>query len=171
MEIINNGVTLKITSAALERFIFKSQIKDIQIVKPDIIKLDIGQGINNIFITFSEVTVPATANVQLLRDAIIAMCQSGEITSELGQIKSGINNLNATVSAINQKVLAEPLLVDESEPNTIYRGFALPGSILSDAVWAIERTTVVGDTSIKKWANGNQNFTNIWNNRLTITYA
>lgn len=57
-----------------------------------------------------------------------------------------------------------------STPNITYIGIAQPGTADADAFWAI--STV--DTSILaadvKWANGNNFFLNVWDDRTSLTY-
>ena len=171
MDIINNGVNIKVVNGTIERHIFKNVIREISVVKTDTVKIDIGQGINNIFIKYSDVVNPVTANVAALRDALDAMCQSGEVGAELLQIKGGIDTLNTSMNSLNGKILSEPLAVDESTPNTVYRGFAPVGTLSSAAAWAIQQVVIAGDVTTRKWASGNQNFTNVWDNRATLTYS
>mgnify|MGYP006935473121 CR=1 FL=1 len=56
---------------------------------------------------------------------------------------------------------------------TYYTGFADVGSSTSSAVWRVKKT-VLSDTSddvVITWADGNANFDNIWDNRLSLTYS
>jgi hypothetical protein len=51
-----------------------------------------------------------------------------------------------------------------------YIGWALPGSLDSDAVWKmllIDETT----NTIIKWADGDSEFNNIWDNYASLTYT
>ena len=185
VEIINNGATIKIIKDGASKLISKIQIREISVVNTNIIKLDTGQGLYNTFITFADVTNPVTANPDALRDAINSMLASGgtvgsggateakqdsEIT-ELQNIKTRIDTLLGKVDVLNDRVFIEALLVDEATPNTIYKGYAIPGASTANPVWAIERITVSGDVTIKKWAGGNKNFDKIWDNRGTLTYS
>lgn len=56
-----------------------------------------------------------------------------------------------------------------------YLGWADPGSSISDAVWRIQKL-IYGDGNTKPptaviWADGDQNFDNIWDNRTSIEYS
>lgn len=76
-EIINNGSSLKIVTDGSPRFILKHQIKEVEVVRDTIIKIDIGQGaLYNVFVDQTEVTVPASTDVNDLRDKIMEMLQS-----------------------------------------------------------------------------------------------
>lgn len=55
--------------------------------------------------------------------------------------------------------------------NLIYEGWAAPGSLTTDAVWAIRKMTYTGtNVVLKQWANGNTAQANVWNNRASLTY-
>src|ERR1700741_4252153 len=74
VQIINNGTSLKIVTDGVPRLILKSQIKDVNVLRDTIIKIDIGQGtLNNVYVDQVDVTEPASASVDELRDKIIAM--------------------------------------------------------------------------------------------------
>ncbi len=181
-EIINNGATLKLTIGTVSKLILKTQIREISVVNSNIIKLNTGQGLYNNFITFADVTNPVTANPEALRDAINAMLTTGgggsateikqdsEIT-ELQNIKTRMDTLLGKVDVLNDRVFIEPLLVDEATPNTIYKGYAIPGASTANPVWAIERITISGDVTIKKWSAGNKNFDKVWDNRAALVYS
>jgi hypothetical protein len=181
-EIVNNGATLKLTIGTVSKLILKTQIKEISVVNTNVIKLDTGQGLYNNFITYADVTNPVTANPEALRDAINAMLTTGgggsatetkqdaEIT-ELQNIKTRMDTLLGKVDTLNDRVFIEALLVDEATPNTIYKGYAIPGASTANPVWAIEKTTCLGDVTIKKWASGNKNFDKVWNNRAVLIYS
>ena len=54
--------------------------------------------------------------------------------------------------------------------STTYIGEASPGSITSSAIWRIKRIIETGSDSEITWADGNSDFDNIWDNRLSLTY-
>lgn len=57
--------------------------------------------------------------------------------------------------------------------NAIYQGWAVPATAdKAAAVWRICRLTVDGSnrTTDIQWANGQENFANIWNNRVGLSY-
>ena len=67
--------------------------------------------------------------------------------------------------------ISDKLLQVDSVGTTTYLGYADAGSLVSGSVWAIKRIVeVAGDVSIT-WADGNNSFDNIWDDRLTLTYA
>lgn len=61
--------------------------------------------------------------------------------------------------------------VDEPSSGVLYVGEALIGSLTSTAVWKIKKLTTVGAITSVLWADGNDAFDNIWDNRTSITYS
>lgn len=57
--------------------------------------------------------------------------------------------------------------------NLIYLGGAIPGSLESEAVWQISKFLYDADGNVSSilYANGNTLFTNIWNNRVSLSYS
>ena len=55
----------------------------------------------------------------------------------------------------------------------IYKGWANPGTATSDATWRIQKITFVGteEDVVITWAEGNGNFDNIWDNRVSLAYS
>ena len=179
----NNGASIKITEDGVSRYVLKYQIREVEIVRDTIIKIDIGQGaLNNIFVNQANVTVPASANVEALRDLIMGMLQSNvtgtateaKQTEEIGEIKNlqaVIGNLQAKINSLDDKTFYQPSLVDESNPNAVYNGFALPGAKVTEAVWAIQKVTKVKGVLTYQWAAGTKTFNKIWNNRIALIYS
>jgi len=57
-------------------------------------------------------------------------------------------------------------------PEVTYRGDALPGTATSAAAWRVQRMTLQSDGDIAiVFADGNDNFDNIWDNRLSLSYS
>lgn len=57
-------------------------------------------------------------------------------------------------------------------PEVTYRGDALPGVLTSAASWRVSRLTTQSDGDIAiVFADGNDNFDNIWDNRLSLSYS
>lgn len=55
----------------------------------------------------------------------------------------------------------------------IYKGWAAVGEIESSSTWRIQKIEFVGvdEDIVITWAEGNNNFDNVWNNRLIYTYS
>lgn len=184
IEITNNGASLKIKNELLTRNIMKSQIIEIVVVKTNVIKIDIGKrALYNIFIPYADVTVPVTANPEALKDAINDLLAASGVAgsaTEANQVEEilKLNVLNEqvatiknAVSTLDNKIFFEPVLIDESNPNIIYKGFASPAANTGEAVWAIQRISNTGDVCAYQWADGNKNFDNIWTKRTDLLYA
>ncbi len=57
-------------------------------------------------------------------------------------------------------------------PEVTYRGDALPGVVTSAASWRVQRLTTQSDGDIAiVFADGDDNFDNIWDNRLSLSYS
>ncbi len=171
-QIINNGASLKIISADGTRNILKQEITEISVIKDTLIKIDIGRGaLDNVFINYPDVAIPQAPTPDALVDAINAMLLNTPvippgISTELNQQKE-IADLDSIKLSM---LLQEPQISDETNPKTIYKGFAVPGSRTSDAVWAIQKITNNKGIYTYLWAGGNQNFDKIWDNRATLIY-
>ena len=63
------------------------------------------------------------------------------------------------------------LLQVDSVGTTTYLGYADAGTLTSGATWAVKRIIETGDDVSITWADGDKGFDNIWNDRLTLTYA
>lgn len=81
---------------------------------------------------------------------------------------SGVWTLTGSANAVALTVRTD---TDGATPETIYRGTANPGVATSVASWRVERITIAadGDVSIL-FADGNDSFDNIWDNRLSLSY-
>jgi hypothetical protein len=179
----NNGASLKITDAGDVRFVLKSQIREVEIVRDTIIKVDIGQGaLNNIFVDQATVTVPASTGVEDLRDQIMGMLQGNvagsateakqtEEIAAIANLQTAVAALQTKVNSIEDKTPYQPSLVDESNANAVYNGFALPGAKVTDPVWAIQKVTKVKGVLTYQWAAGTKTFDKIWNNRTALIYS
>ncbi len=62
-------------------------------------------------------------------------------------------------------------LIDEVDASTTYQCSAEPGCLTSEAKWRIKKISKVGTVTTIKWADGNTEFDNIADDRLTLTYA
>lgn len=62
--------------------------------------------------------------------------------------------------------------VDFITDNEMYIGEANPGTASNSAAWRIKYVVIAGDGDVAvTWADGNDNFDNIWDNRLTYSYS
>lgn len=62
-------------------------------------------------------------------------------------------------------------LIDQANATTTYFGTALSGEATSAATWRIQRMSVSGTVTTFSWANGNDQYDNVWDDRASLTYA
>lgn len=186
IEILNDGASLRIVNKGSVILVNKLQIKSIETIRTDTVRLDIGDGaLKNIYIKFTEVTIPAgLTDAGQLRDAINTMLKTnsdGLATAELQQ--TGNTTLNSILTVLGEiKVIlsnlkcggnCQEMRIDESDPLSIYYGFAVAGSATGQAVWSIRRESrkKENDIVIVEWADGNELFDNVWEQRIDLAYA
>ena len=185
IEIFNDGASLRILNNCSVILVSKLQIKTIETIRNDVVRLDIGEGaLKNIYIKFADVTTPAgLADAGQLRDAINAMLLSnvaGAATEVKQDAEIGI--LNGILGVLTDlKVIMntggggggikQPIRIDESTPNIIYNGFAVTGASTAEAIWAIQRVTRDKDIIVYEWADGNELYDNVWDDRYNLAYA
>jgi hypothetical protein len=63
------------------------------------------------------------------------------------------------------------LRIDEVSASVTYIGEAAFGSSEASAVWRIFKLSVSGTVTSMTWADGNDEFDNIWNNRASLSYS
>lgn len=183
--VYNDGACITIVTRGNETQVTKAQIKTIDIVKNDTIRIDIGEGaLKNIYLRFDEVVYPTLfidvfSLKEYIRDLLI---QSGFSTEskqdttifELQQIKIVLENMNKTLQAGGTggtgTPTKPPMREDESQPGIVYKGYALPNASTADPLWAIQKISRVDNQIIYEWANGNENYENIWDNRYALSY-
>lgn len=62
--------------------------------------------------------------------------------------------------------------VDFIDDNHIYIGEANPGSAFGAAVWRIKYIVIMSDGDVSvTWADGDDSFDNVWNNRVSYNYS
>lgn len=54
--------------------------------------------------------------------------------------------------------------------DTSYYGFATPGTATSAAGWKIQRQVDVTPDTEFRWADGDKEFDNVWDDRATLSY-
>jgi hypothetical protein len=174
IQISDAGSSLKITVNGTDiRNIQKQSIKEISVIKTNIIKIDIGAGaLNNIFLPFADVVFPVQANAEDLKDFIIANYLKDSNAIEIDQFNK-LTEISTIVDKIKveTELLDEPLVYDDTNPYVIYKGFAVPSSSVASPAWAIQRITQTPLQTITEWADGNKDFDNIWNDRFILVYV
>lgn len=61
-------------------------------------------------------------------------------------------------------------LDDTTTANTVYMGKAPIGSSDSGSVWQIKKVDTTSGADVT-WADGNNNFDNVWDNRASLSYS
>ena len=73
-------------------------------------------------------------------------------------------------SIIVSKTNYATILDDTTTTDVVYIGKAAIGSTTASAVWQILKMDISSGMTIT-WADGNDNFDNVWNNRASLTYS
>jgi hypothetical protein len=176
-EIYNEGPCFRIVKNGQEFLVTKVQIKRIDTLRENLVRIDNGEGaLKHIYLDINDVTVPNTfKDVIALRDVLLNWLKQSGVAKEVKQdtqidelilIRKALQNLS-----LSSNNIMEPLREDESQPNIIYKGYAAPDAQTYDAVWAIVRITRIKDEIIYEWADGDQNYDNIWDERYNINYS
>lgn len=76
-------------------------------------------------------------------------------------------------SAQNQWIIPRPFAVrtDEVSSSLTYVGWAVPGTLDAAATWRIMRMSVTGTVTAIEWADGDEDFNNVWSDRASLTYS
>ena len=180
-KLINDGASIRIENGAKILFVTKDQVKTIDTIQNNIVRIDIGEGpLKNIFINYQDVEQPVVASANELRDLINQMLltenYAGGDAKEVTQLSilNQIQSIATSLATIKDKEIDfsqfEPTRVDESNPNLVYRGWHARFGEPDVAEWAIERITRVNDEEIHEWAFGHKKQIYIWNDRLSLSY-
>lgn len=62
-------------------------------------------------------------------------------------------------------------LIDEPSSTVCYIGRASIGTATSESLWQIKRISVSGNITSVEWANGDDAFNQIWDNRASLSYS
>jgi len=88
---------------------------------------------------------------------------------------TSIDNGDGTYSLKTSTVLATnnylTKIDDTTTSNVVYIGKAAIGSSAASAVWQIKKLDTSTLALDKTWADGNDSFDNVWNNRASLSYS
>jgi hypothetical protein len=172
--IYDSGACIKIVLNSNSFYINKAQIKTIDTIRNDTIRMDIGEGaLKNVYVKLADVQYPQDmANAAAIRDYIVGLMVQNALVKDpifsdfftklIDEIKLAFQN--------SQGGGRTPLREDESQPNVIYKGYAAPNADTKDATWAIQKITRINDEIIYEWADGNDFYDNIWDSRFIVQY-
>lgn len=62
-------------------------------------------------------------------------------------------------------------LVDEASATVTYVGYASPGTLEASSTWKIQKITISGSITTVLFAEGDDNFDKVWNDRASYTYS
>lgn len=180
-KLINDGASIRIENGSKILFVTKDQVKTIDTIQNNIVRIDIGEGpLKNIFINYQDVETPVVASANELRDLINSMLMSDNydggdakeatqisVLTKLGDIASILATIKERETDITQM---EPTRVDESNPNMIYRGWHSKFGQPDVSEWIVERITRLDDEEIHEYAYGHKRFLYTWNDRAIYQY-
>jgi len=181
-QIFNDGAVIRIENGTRTLLVSKEQVKTIDTVQNNIVRIDIGEGpLKNIFINYQDVTNPALGSANELRDLIkgwmLSDNYSGGDATEATQVS--ILNQLAALASVMQAIKdteadftrSEPSRTDESNPNTVYKGWHGMNGDPGNTEWAILRIRRVDDIILHEWAMGTKVKTNKWDDRETLPFV
>ncbi len=79
--------------------------------------------------------------------------------------------LDLIKSNTDEVAFSNKLLQVDTVGQTTYVGYSDPGTGIESADWAIKKIVQTGQDYEITWADGNKDYDNIWNDRLTLTYS
>ena len=181
-QIINDGAVIRIEKNGKTLLVAKDQVKTIDTVHNNIVRIDIGEGpLKNIFLNYQEVAEPLVASASELGAAIKGMLLSdqydGGDAKEVTQISilNQLSSIAGILASIKERetdiTQLEPSRLDESNPYMIYRGWHARFGMPDQNEWAIERVRRVDDEIIHEWAFGTKRQIYPWNQRETFNYV
>jgi hypothetical protein len=112
------------------------------------------------------------AQIQTIRDSLTRLLGKVKITDGTNDAEvtgGGRLKVDATASVMVDDDYARRFCWDSA--TVLYSGWAAAGTAESEADWKIRRRTFTGDDFKDEWVDGNANFDNVWNNRLSLTYS
>jgi len=184
LQLLNDGACIRIQQDAAILLITKSQIKTIDTVRTDTVRIDIGEGaLKNIYVRYSDVTDPVVQNAAELKDAIKTMLATSGVSGSSATEESQVNILTELqylrsifkaqyygYGSELDPTKREPSKIDESNPNVIYKGWHKLRGIPSNPEWVIQRITRANDVITYEWSFGNWMQINVWDDRLNGHY-
>tara|TARA_R110000782_G_scaffold119292_1_gene209990 strand:+ start:188 stop:451 length:264 start_codon:yes stop_codon:yes gene_type:complete len=79
-----------------------------------------------------------------------------------------LNKINLLISERDLYTKRIDFVVD----NEFYKGEASVGSLVTDSVWRINKTTISEDGDVSEvWAGGSADFNKVWEDRTLLSYV
>jgi hypothetical protein len=124
------------------------------------------------------VNAAVDVTVSAITDSVaIADVSGNKATTTLVGGKRGldVNIIDITLDKANDSIAVEGYeqskRIDEASSTVTYFGYAVVGTTDAASAWKIKRVTISGTVTLFEYANGNINYTNIWNNRASLSYS
>jgi len=104
---------------------------------------------------------------------LVLTFDTGEVitTRSVEDIKVSTSIITAGGSGSGGSSATYQTHLDDTDPDDMYWGESEVGTLDSAAGWKIKRIQISGQTITQTWADGNQNYDNIWDNRLSLSYS
>lgn len=165
--------------------VHKEQVRTIDTLHGDTVRIDMGEGaLYHVYVRLQDlIGQPNVTTVEQLRELIKGMLDTPAIDTGVGDATAENQEDQITqLSVISQTLLDMKILmtasnnfndasrIDESVPYVVYKGFAMPGTEPNSAAWAIQKISRKQDIIVYEWADGNNQFNHIWDNRYALTY-
>jgi hypothetical protein len=179
-------ITIELGDRATTYYINKQQIRLIEYHDEETIRINMGEGpLKPVYIRASDVTTPAgLINAKLVRAYLSGLCKNDDTATSptlenqleqsklLDEINGVLGDIKTALTVYNPaNIFNQPLIMDSITPGTVYYGYAVAGTAVNAAGWAIKRVVTSGGVTNILWSNGNLNLSNSWNNRAAFTYA
>lgn len=71
----------------------------------------------------------------------------------------------------NTRNVEESTLIDEASDTVTYLGFAKTGSATSASSWQIKKILTSGNVTSIQFADGNDDYDNVWDDRASLDYS
>ena len=96
-----------------------------------------------------------------------------------GGVATDVNVTNASIaitsvtltSILDELQKEEAQNIDEASSTVTYIGLAAIGTSGASALWKIKKISISGAVTTITWADGNDNYDNVWNNRASLSYS
>lgn len=130
-------------------------------------------GLNNLDVLLSSRASEETL-ISVLQAISSLTIDGGSLNQEATQllIKLCLEAIQIDTEAISESTSFNgKLLQVDSVGSTTYLGYANPGTLTSAATWSVKRVVETGNDASITWADGANEFVNIWDDRLSLTYS
>ena len=94
----------------------------------------------------------------------------GEYRMILSPTKKTIDDIRLDIADLMPVNYEIRIQEDSGDSDISYVGKAVPGSLTASAIWQVARVDENTGT-IQEWADGNDSFDNVWDNREALTYT